>query len=69
MGDFNCKGVNWQEMEWSGNTGSWSEDILQLAMENTLGQWVEEFTRLRGEEEPSMLDLVYTKKPRTPTHH
>ena len=26
--------------------------MLQLAMENTMDQWVEEFTRLRGEEEP-----------------
>ena len=37
-------------MEWSGNAGLWSEDMLQLAMENTLDQWVEKFTRLRGEE-------------------
>ena len=31
VGDFNCKEVNWKEME-----GSWSEEILQLVMENTL---------------------------------
>ena len=49
VGDFNCKGVNWKEMEGSGNTGSWSEEMLQLVMENTLDQWVEEFTRLRGD--------------------
>ena len=47
----------------------WSEEMLQLVVENTLDQWVEEFTRLRGEDEPSMLDLVFTKKNRTPTHH
>ena len=62
MGDFNCKGVNWKEMEGSGTKGSWSEEMLKLAMENTLDQWVEDFTRLRGEDEPSMLDLVFTKK-------
>ena len=50
-------------MEERGNAGSWSEEMLQLVMENTLDQWVEEFTRLRGEGEPSMLDLVFTKKP------
>ena len=63
VGDFNCKGVNWKEMEESGNAGSWSEEMLQLVMENTLDQWVEEFTRLRGEDEPSILDLVFTIKP------
>ena len=56
--DFNCKGINWKEME--GRGGSWSEEMLQIAMENTLDQWVEEFTRLR--EEPSVLDLVFSKK-------
>ena len=69
MGDFNCRGVNWKEMEGSGTEGSWSEEMLKLVMENTLDQWVEDFTRLRGEDEPSMLDLVFTKKNRTPTHH
>ena len=62
VGDFNCKGVNWKEIEESGNEGLWSEDMLQLAMENTLDQCVEEFIRLRGVEEPSMLNLVFTKK-------
>ena len=50
-------------MEGSGTEGSWSEEMLKLAMENTLDQWVEGFMRLRGEDEPSMLDLVFTNKP------
>ena len=62
MGDFKCRSVNWKEMEESGSEGLWSEDMLQLAMENTLDQCVEEFIRLRGVEEPSMLNLVFTKK-------
>ena len=49
-------------MEGNGNAGSWSKDMLQLAIENTLYQWVEEFTRLWKEEELSLLDLVFTKK-------
>ncbi|MPC39470.1 hypothetical protein E2C01_033007 [Portunus trituberculatus] len=36
------------------------EEVLQLAMVNTLDQWVKDYTRYRGEE-PSMLDLVFTK--------
>ena len=43
-----------REMEISGNGRSWSQDTSQLAMVNTLDQWVEEFTRHR-EEEPSIL--------------
>ncbi|MPC63197.1 hypothetical protein E2C01_057291 [Portunus trituberculatus] len=45
-----------------GNAGSWSEEMLQSTMVNTLDQWVEESTRFRGEEEPSLFDLVFTKK-------
>ena len=63
VGDFNCKNVRWEEMEVIANAGEWSEEMLQLAMVNTMDQWVEESTRYRGEEEPSMLDLVFTKKP------
>ena len=63
VGDFNCKSVNWAEMEVTGNEGLWSEGLLQMAMVNTLDQWVEECTRYRGEEEPAMLDLVFTKRP------
>ena len=63
VGDFNCRNVNWKDMEVVGNAGSWSEEMLYLAMVNTLDQWVEEPTRYRGEEEPSLLDLVFTRKP------
>ena len=32
-------------------------------MDNILTQWVEEDTTYRGNEEPSRLDLVFTKEP------
>ncbi|MPD07027.1 hypothetical protein E2C01_102869 [Portunus trituberculatus] len=48
------------------NAGQWSEAVLQLAMVNTMDQWVEESTRYKREEEPSLLDLVFTKKPEPP---
>ena len=63
MGDFNCKNVRWEEMEIDGNAEPWSKEMLQLAMVNTLEQWVEEPTRYRGQEVPSLLDLVFSKKP------
>ena len=63
LGDFNCKNINWEVMEVCGNGGRWGEELLQMAMVNTLDQWANEYTRFRGEEEPAMLDLVFTKKP------
>ena len=62
LGDFNCKNVNWKEMEVYGNTEPWGEELIQLAMENTMDQWVKEYIRYRGTEEPSMVDLLFTKK-------
>ena len=63
VGDFNSKEVNWGEMEVRGNTSAWSEELLQMMMLNTMDQWVKETTRYRGDDEPSQLDLVFTKKP------
>ena len=63
LGDFNCKNINWKDMEVKGNLGTWEEKMVQLAMVNTMDQWVDEYTRHRGEDEPSMLDLVFTKRP------
>ena len=63
VGDFNCKDINWEEMEIRGNTNPWSDKLMQLALVNTMDQWVDEVTRCRGEEEPSLIDLVFTKKP------
>ena len=50
-------------MEIDRNAEPWNEEMLQLAMVNTLEQWVEEPTRYRGQEVPSLLDLVFSKKP------
>ena len=63
MGDFNCRDVNWKELEGKEIAGTWSEKLLQLIMVNTMEQWVDEFTRYRGDAEPSILDLIFTKKP------
>ena len=68
MGDFNCKNVRWEEMEIDGNAEPWSEEMQQLAMVNTLEQWVEEPTRYRGQEVPLLLDLVFPKKPEPRTN-
>ena len=63
MGDFNCKEVLWEDWLTEGGELSWGNRLLQLAMDNILPQWVTENTRFRGNEEPSRLDLVFTKEP------
>lgn len=63
LGDFNCKEVNWEEFTTDGGEESWGSEVLNLAVENTLTQWVVGNTRFRGDDEPSRLDLVFTKDP------
>ncbi|MPC08561.1 hypothetical protein E2C01_001150 [Portunus trituberculatus] len=35
-GRLNCKHVNWEEMEVNSHVGCWEEEVLQLAVGNTL---------------------------------
>ena len=60
-GDFNCKEVNWENYEAEGNNFTWGNRLLKLTTDNLMTQWVREETRLRGSDEPSRLDLVFTK--------
>lgn len=50
-------------MEICENVEMWSEGIMELAMENTMVQRVDEYTRYRGTEEPALLDLIFTRRP------
>ena len=36
VGDSKCKNVGWEEMEVNGNAGSWSEEMLHLALVNPM---------------------------------
>ena len=63
VGDFNCGNIDWENLEAPGNENSWGNRLLQLAMNNLLKQWVSENTRYRGDDEPTRLDLVFSKKP------
>ena len=62
MGDFNCKEVEWESLETKGDSESWGSVLLELAMDNLMTQWVTEKTRYRGDDEPSRLDLVFSKE-------
>lgn len=61
MGDFNCKEVDWENLETKGNLDSWGSVLLEIMMENIMTQWVTENTRFRGSDEPSRLDLVFSR--------
>ena len=37
--------------------------LLDLTMDYTMTQWIQECTRYRSGEEPSRLDLVFMKEP------
>ena len=62
MGDFNCKEVDWEEWSTTGSEESWGGVLLRVMMENMMTQWVMENTRYSGQDEPSRLDLVFTKE-------
>ena len=61
VGDFKCSEVKWELFEGEGGDHTWGNRLLNLTMNNMMMQWVTEKTRYRGEDEPSRLDLVFTK--------
>ncbi|XP_050692945.1 uncharacterized protein LOC126983856 [Eriocheir sinensis] len=60
-GDFNCKAVKWEDYAMEGGENTWGSKLLKLATNNLLTQWVKGETRLRGDDQPSRLDLIFTK--------
>lgn len=63
VGDFNCKEVNWEEGDAGSNMSSWGNVLLDLITDNLLIQNIKEHTRQRGKDEPSRLDLAFTRDP------
>lgn len=61
-GDFNWKEVDWEGMEPRCEEGSWGAKVFEQMTENALFQHVKEATRARGGDNPSRLDLVFTRK-------
>ncbi|MCD9088864.1 hypothetical protein, partial [Stenotrophomonas sp. SY1] len=64
MGDFNCKEICWKEMTVKGGDDLWGNVLLEMIIDHTMTQWIQENTRYRNEEEPSRLDLIITSEPR-----
>ena len=63
MGDFNFKQVNWTTYSTPESENSDEAKFLETLKDSFLHQQVEKFTRQRGNDEPSLLDLVLTNEP------
>ena len=61
LGDFNSKGTYWEEGTCTGGENSWSNRLMNWAEENLMTQWIDCETRASGKDNPSRLDLLFTK--------
>merc|ERR1712035_206377 len=62
--DFNCKRVDWRNYkvrEEEGKDRSWNRELFNLATQSLLHQHINEPTRMRGEDRPTILDLLFTR--------
>ena len=60
-GDFNYREINWHDNEVNGGVFSEQAKFLDECANSYLYQHVMDFTRVRGEDRPSVLDLVLTR--------
>ena len=63
VGDFNCKDISWSNMTTPQNSSHHCSKLIETLKENYLHQLVDQFTRQRGNDQPSLLDLVLTNSP------
>ena len=66
-GDFNFKEINWANGTVDGSTYSKQNKFYNCIEDNFLEQHVTEFTRKRGSDKPSTLDLIITKMDQSQT--
>ena len=60
-GDFNYREIDWVNHQVSGVADSEQQKFYDAIGDSFLHQHVTEFTRARGTDEPSLLDLILTK--------
>ena len=60
LGDFNYKHINWTTWSTPCNEESAESMFIEAVKDSFLHQHVEKATRSRGNDDPSMLDLVFT---------
>lgn len=62
MGDFDCKKIEWKNLDLHEERELWKNKFLECVEESFLHQYVMEYTRARGSDTPSILDLIFTYK-------
>ena len=62
LGDFNYKTINWTSWTTSGGQESPENQFVEACRDCFLHQHVKRYTRRRGDDEPSTLDLILTNE-------
>ena len=62
VGDFNYKAINWNSWTTTNGDDSHEANFIEAARDSFLHQHVENPTRRRGANEPSVLDLVFSNE-------
>ena len=60
VGDFNFKDINWVSLTTFHNDDSKEAKFLETIRECFLHQHNEDMSRRRGNDEPSLIDLIFT---------
>ncbi|KAK4289620.1 hypothetical protein Pmani_037425 [Petrolisthes manimaculis] len=64
-GDFNLPDIDWKNYTTTANINSLPQTFIDTVLDNYLTQHITSFTRVRGQDRPSTLDLVITKNTNT----
>ena len=60
IGDFNAPGINWEDLDYTGNASSLAADLLDAINDAYPFQHVTGFTHHRSGQRSSLLDLMFT---------
>ena len=60
-GDFNYPKIDWINLEVHAEDDSSEQRFYDVCQDSFLYQYVDEYTRQRGSDNPSVLDLVFSK--------
>ena len=61
VGDFNSSN-DWMNLEVRGTEHQWNWELMELAQDFLLTQHIRSCTRARGRDQPSLLDLLFTRQ-------
>ena len=62
VGDFNLPGIDWKNEHTNESANSPEHIVLEAVKNSFLHQHVTEYTRIRGSDKPSLLDLILTNE-------